>query len=881
MKQLLLSRQTAAVDVAELPDVETTNISLVLQNVQLERKPEQPARWMFSKGESPYVIKSPIDGGVFAYSHLSMNEEGLGNGSCDSGGSGRITRGYLDPVNDYLGLNDTNISSSRVVMNGLYLSNLTHYNVFSDAKPWDRLGESGDIRRYVNGTLEVYVGSQLILRATNLQMFQNITYSPPAGDAPKNSFYISGYFVGDLDIFNSNDKWVSRLDPHGTGYLLGLITAAAFGPRNCFAANSYWVTLRGFPDLGEGTTDSNVIYNNTASTGAKVGVYRGSNFSEIQTAKRLANLSVPVVTSVVSAVVVAAVSTAVVTSIVPVGAAALTVPGTGVSRLIQNAAFVARINEIHGFHTDVMIEFGDRLKPFLVKFPFPFSMGEESGSSRWLQFGSRRGNESEDVDPDDSVYLSMQVRQESEDEPSVTEELFAGCAFYTLLIVVGFLSLHLLIWIVLRKKPLEQQVAPHAWMVYLFSIVMSYVHTSSVLNSFQYLRSHVGQGTGKVGFYFVAVIQLVFIGLGFTVFSLTITILAVRRVRQRNVEWVPREKHPDPEVRGSILVVGEYQAEDSNVFHSVFESYYSALSGPRVWVVGVELTVTFLDTLFTALIWDEIICLAVLLSIHASLVLVFLTLNPFVDTIEGRLVSAIGVVDLILLFLEFVGALGDYDTAERMESAAVLIGFISIALGVLISFYCDVIPMTITVWGWLKKQIWCFGRSYSESEESVWSLLSLEEIGEEIERSKILQGCDSDEVAETIVHSEKTSISMTRSRTRSKYLTALRPVERENQPWVAPYPVGQDMTIGSARGHGHKVAEEDPQQGDPSIDWEAQGQVIYTVWSTDLNGAGSSGEADDMMDVGNGRCEHDEGDGEYACDDEAINNGGARQLEKN
>ena len=115
-------------------------------------------------------------------------------------------------------------------------------------------------------------------------------------------------------------------------------------------------------------------------------------------------------------------------------------------------------------------------------------------------------------------------------------------------------------------------------------------------------------------------------------------LLRLKRLRSRNVNWIPEVTHPDPEVRQSSLVSGEYQADEDNFFHGVFEGYYSGLAGPRIWLAVIEMFVLFIDTVVTAVIWNELVVLSILAELYSSLFLSFLTLGPFVDNIEGRLV---------------------------------------------------------------------------------------------------------------------------------------------------------------------------------------------------------------------------------------------------
>lgn len=684
-------------------NVETTNVTIVLENLEVDYESDK-APWMYTSNNSPFVQTKNRTEAVLANTKISWNSDGRGDGRCSSGGSGKISRGYLDPYNYFLGLrNPPNISEVQVELRNLSLVDFMHINTVKHRGAWNVMGEAGDTRRYSHGTFSVISGEKELLIANDVQWVQNISYPGPVGDSQTGTFSVSGYFVAKIQTLKSDRVWMEKLDPHRTGFVLGVLMAASFGPSNCISSNSYWITIRGFPDLRKGAPESAAgsLVADGHRNGAKVGIYKGSSDEHIATARTLASIAKGVVLTAVGVVVGGAISSTVVAVLAP----GLTSgpPGQGLPRLLGTAAFVAKVNEIHGFHSDAMAEFGDGLKIFIGKVEWPFA--EDTASSRiaarcihWL-IGAGHG-----VLRNTSSQLSeIGTRQDSESSASVSDELFGGCAFYTTLIVVGFLLVHGFIWLVTRKKPLSEQIPPHAWMIYIFSIVMSHVYTAAVLNSMQYLRSHVGTGTGKSGLYLVAVLQLLLIGIGFTTFFTTILILALKRLRSSEVQWVPRENFADPDTRRSALIAGEYQGGD-NTFHKLFECYYTSLSGPRVWLACLELCIVFLDAIFTALIWNEIVCLGILVCVYAVLFCTFLILSPFVDKVEGGLVLILGIVELILLVLEFMGALGDFDVAEKMEHAGIILGFVGIGLAVVIAVYCDLIPILYSLWAGLTRR---------------------------------------------------------------------------------------------------------------------------------------------------------------------------------
>lgn len=678
-------------------NVETTNLTVILEDMEVDsRSPGAP--WMFTNNNSPFVQEQNLS--LYANTKLSWNADGRGNGTCSSGGSGRTSRGYLDPYNYYLGLSSPpDFDKVSVELRNLSLSDFLHINTVNPVGAWNTMGEAGDTRRYSHGYFNIFKKDQILLSSKNVQWVQNVSYPGPIGEAREGALSVGAYFVAEIQNFKSDAEWVHQLDPNGLGYLLGVLTAASFGPSSCFSSNSYWVSLRSFPEFSDGSFNSTAGNHVTGGqrNGAKVGLYKGSSDSAIATARALAGVAKGVVITVVGAVVSGALAGAASAALAP--GVSSGPPGQGLVRLIGTAAFVGKVNEIHGFHSDAMAEFGDGLKIFIGKVEWPFStdtvtsQSVKSITSEGLRGAGRSvGNASDFI-------TSGVLRQDAQDsESSISDELFGGCAFYTSLIVVGFLILHGLIWLATRKKPLRQQLVPHAWMIYLFSVVMSHVYRAAVLNSMQYMRSHVGTGTGKAGLFVVAVLQLLLIGVGFTAFFVTVMVLALKRVRRKEVQWIPKQEIADPDMRRSAIITGAYQTGDNNSFHVLFECYYSSLVGPRMWLAALELGIVFLDAVCTAVIWNEIVCLAILVCVYALLFVLFLVLAPFVDRVEGGLVVLLGLVELVLLLMEFLGALGDYDAAENMEFGALILGFIAIGLAVVIAIYCDLIPIVSSLW---------------------------------------------------------------------------------------------------------------------------------------------------------------------------------------
>ncbi|CDF35787.1 unnamed protein product [Chondrus crispus] len=616
-------------------------------------------------------------------------------------------------------------------MRNLSLSDFSHINTVNSSGSWNTSGEAGDTRRYSHGRFRIFTKEKVLLSSKNVQWVQNISYPGPIGEAHEGTMSIGAYFVAEIQHLKSDEDWVHQLDPNSAGYVLGVLTAASFGPTSCFSSNSYWVSLRGLPNFSddsyEGTAGTPVL--DGEQGGSKVGIYQGSSERAIKTAQVMASTAKTAVIGVAGATVAGAVGGAVTAALVP--GAVQGPPGQGLVRLLGTAAFVAKLNEIHGFHSDAMAKFGNGLKIFIGKVEWPFSGGLGVANETSSNSPEFTGNQTLLSGNGSDSFASM-IRQETENrEVSVSDELFGGCAFYTSLIVIGFLSLHAFIWLCTRKKPWQEQLVPHAWMIYLFSVVMSHVYRAAVLNSMQYMRSHVGAGTGKGGLYLVAVLQLLVIGIGFTAFFVGVMVLALRRVRRREVKWIPKNEIADPDMRQSALISGEYQAEENDSFHVLFECYYSSLAGPRLWLAALELGIIFLDAIFTALIWNEVVCLAILVSLYAILFGLFLLLAPFVDKVEGTLIVVLGLVEFVLLVMDFLGALGDYDSAEGMEFGSLVLGFVAIGLAVVIAVYCDLIPTISALWAAARRRFRRGRRADSTLEEqssgdadSEWSELS-------------------------------------------------------------------------------------------------------------------------------------------------------------
>lgn len=669
-------------------DTEVTNITIILEHMDLGPQEGPQSPWMFSSGDEPFVEESSNSSAYFANSKFSWNANGTGNHTCESGGSGEVSRGYVDPFHNYLDLSSPlDYTQTEASLAGLELHEFAHINTETRSEAWNVKGKAGDTRRYKNGIFELREAGEPLFRAVDVQWIQNLSYPAPAGASKAGVFEMSAYFVGKIDFIASKNEWIARLDPVGVGYVLGIVTGGSFGASSCYTANSYWITLRGFPELNEANSQIAMAGGPGARdpqfSESKQGIYPGSSPGAIAMGKTLASMAGTAVTAVTVAAVGSSIAGA---GMAATGGGGPGPPGNGVSGLLKAAAFTAKVSQVPGFHTDTMKAFGSGLDPFLLRFKSPFG-GNDASSGEIRQLAT----------------LSSALRQATGDNDdddengppgptTITEDLFEGTAFYSTLVILGFAVLHCIIWLVTRKKPLPTQVQCHAWMIYLFSIAMSYLYTASVLSSMQYFRSNIPYGTGKLGIYIVAATQLLLIGLGFMVFFFVIMALTFKRLRLQQVLWVPRDLLADPEMRRSATIAGEYEAEENAWFHELFQCYYNAMSGPLVWLAALELSIVFIDAVLSALIWNEKVCLGLLVSIYTILLCVFVGMMPHRDKIQGGLVCLLVFAELLCFILEFAGAMGDYATAEKCESIGVIVGFVVIALAVVIALYCDVIP---------------------------------------------------------------------------------------------------------------------------------------------------------------------------------------------
>lgn len=685
------SRQTVKEGSASKINTDIVNVTVILEHFELgPQAGGDGSFWMFSMGNEPFAERNGTEEAYFANTNFTWNSDGKGDTTCGSGGSGKTSRGYIDPFHNFLNLSSAPEYTHTVAsLKNLRISEFNHINTVDSNSTWDTLGQAGDSRRYKHGVFDITEDDTPLLRASDVQWIQNLTYPAPAGASSPGVFELSAYFVAKVDVMTSNPEWVKKLDPLGLGYILGIVTGGSFGPPTCYTSNSYWVTLRGFPDFKTSRQTSNSGFPLTGPK--KAGNYPGSPENAVAMARAMAGLASQAVTAVTVAAVGSSVASA---AVAATGGQAPSPPSGGVVNLLKTAAFAAKLSQIPGFHTDTMQAFGSGLDPFLVRFNLPFLSGP-----KLAEVATRT------VD-----FLGDVVHQDRDEEsgpppPStISGDLFKGNAFCCTLIILLFALVQLCIWFATRQKPIEVRVGSQAWMVYLFSVIMSYIYTGSVLASMQYFRSNIPYGTGKAGIYFVAGCQLLLIGIGFTVFFSTIMVMALKQLRRDKVRWVPKQLLADPDLRRSATIAGEYEAGNKVWFHQLFQCYYNQMSGPRVWLAVMELSIVFIDALLTALVWNQIVCLSLLISLYASMLILFVALSPHRNKVQGILVILLVLTELLAFVFELIGSLGDFATAETCESGATILGFLAIAFAVVIAIYCDVIPTAQHFYGVIKKR---------------------------------------------------------------------------------------------------------------------------------------------------------------------------------
>ena len=181
--------------------------------------------WMFDNDATPFIQDQPVgdendpNNPVHAYDGFAWNADAHGNGTCESGGSGRRTTSTA--IFEQLDLLDGTDGVSLFV-DGLGLSSFEQVNVVNPGAPWDTPGEAGDERIYDGGFARLTVGGATPLVFEDVQ-FDLTTHYPdqnragqPVGDGGLFGFGEGGGEAR-IDGANSDPAWVAAVDPEGTG----------------------------------------------------------------------------------------------------------------------------------------------------------------------------------------------------------------------------------------------------------------------------------------------------------------------------------------------------------------------------------------------------------------------------------------------------------------------------------------------------------------------------------------------------------------------------------------------------------------------------------------------------------------------------------------
>jgi hypothetical protein len=655
-------------------DIETVNVTIVLENIQTGPRDNDSDTWMLSKGQHPFEETLEEGQAFFANKELAWNELGLGNTSCGSSGSGRTSKGYIDSYNTRH-IQDID-ASATVKLGNMTLVHFAHINVHEDRNPWNTSGSAGDSRIYEGGDLEISSNGQRVFTATDVKWIQNVSYPEPAGPAYPGIFDVTAYLVGNVDMFQSSQAWLEKIDPTGLGVVVGVVTGASFGDSSlCYASNTYWITLHGLSKSTNAQGDA------ASRSGTDQGTYGGSPRRFVDSARTLAAVAKTSVFAVSAA--------ALGSSVIGFGSAlfAGSVPppsGSCMARLLTTAAFVAKTSFIQGFHTDATVEFGSGLAIFLARISLPL---KRTYTARVLQ------------DP-----LELPAVDRSAAPTPISESVFISSFTLSLSMVGAILLLVCLVWILTRRMPLERRAKNNGWTLYVVTASMSFLFVGAVFNSLQYVRSSMAYKTGKPLFYFCALVQFILIGIGFPVFLFTVVILASQLMQKRDLLWVPKLEFAAPDVRRDPLIGGKYAPSEHNLsFHGMYNVIYGSFAGPQIWFATAEVCIGLLDAAISALLWNQIVCFGLLVALYAMYFSVHILMGYFVDKVEGAIVRMIIFMQLVYVMVEFAASIGDNVSAEKFQFAAIFIGFACLVLSVTVVLYADVIPAQVAFYKFIKR----------------------------------------------------------------------------------------------------------------------------------------------------------------------------------
>jgi len=746
---------------------ELTNLTLVLQDVEVGPDIYDAEHWMFSDSSTPFTYSSDnLTGSFFANRHFSWNSDGRGSGACSASrsgkppqgrhpteGSGRVSHGHVDDATVSLGLPLAQLPVSwgkvHVSMDGFGLEKFQHMNMLSGStasRDWAVMGAAGDQRTYQNGSVDVWEeGGSFLLSAHDVKWVQNTSYPSPFGPGESRSYQIGAYLLGRYNASRTSAAWASRLDPDGHGIFLAVLQSAAMSKPGCYASNNYWFTVRPLPSAAI-TALATVTSSGSNAVGGSV-----LDIPAHRRGRAIASSDKSVAFSQVMGDMAAVGSLACTGAgaILALGGAAIGVaggsmsvgPGQGIIHTVTAAAFIAQLRQVNTFHSDAFETFSSSFDGFLLRDKrAPWDKGGQSSSARYVV---RLAGD----------YLSRTVRQsgdaanEAPERNTIAHDLFVGCAFYATIIVGVALLIHGLVAAFTWRKPMEVQLNSHKWMVYLLALALTYIFPAAVLNSLQYLLTNVPAGTGHPVLYVVAGLQLSVIGIGYTLFFILIIAYAIHQQRLKRVRWVNREDAPDPLVRQDRFISGVYEADGEvpvagaagdtvlgpddaplgsvassgttrgrrsrrlHAFHELFACYYDFLRGPLVWLAALELIVILCVCIFVATIENEVLVLSLMLGVHAGLFALFLFLSPFTDKIEGVFFTLVTVLELLMIMMEFASIFSADPLAEQLNLTLVVLGFVTMGLVILCAVWTDAYPMLCIIGAatWAKITHWRHG----------------------------------------------------------------------------------------------------------------------------------------------------------------------------
>lgn len=733
-------------------DSERTNLTLVVQDLEVGPQIYDAEHWMFSNTDTPFTFNGDVNNSYFANRRFSWNTQGKGNGDCAASsstngtgsaerhpteGSGRVSRGHVHDATVSLGLPPSqlpvNWANVLVAFDGFELRSFQHMNMrtgSTSGRDWAVMGAAGDHRTYHHGSVDVWEkDGSFLLSAYDVRWVQNLSYPGPFGPSNTQSFQIGAYLIGHYNMSRTSAAWASRLDPDGHGIFLAVLQSVAMSKMGCYGSNNYWFTVRPLPSAalsalagvtaeGTGSATDGVRELPAHRRGRPI-----ASSADAIAASRMLGQIVSIATTVLTST-----SVAMVVGSAAVGAAggsASAGPGQSVIHAVSAGAFMAQMRQVNTFHSDAFVAFSSQFDSFLLRDKAaPWSDSKGASSARIVVHAL--------VDRlIGTVRQAVDAANTVPERNSIAHDLFVGCAFYATIIVGVALCIHILVAIVTWRKPLEVQLNSHKWMVYLLALALTYIFPAAVLNSLQYLLVNMKAGMGSTLLYVVAILQLCVIGIGYTIFFTLVIAYAMHQQRLKKVRWVKREEAPDPEVRQDRFIAGVYEADGDvpiigpaddvvlgldepavashastgstttqgrrsrrmHAFHELFACYYDFLRGPLVWLAVLELLVILADCIFVATINSEVLVLSLMLGVHSTLFALFLFLSPFTDKIEGMFFSLVTVLELLMIMMEFASIFSADPLAEQLNLTLVVLGFVTMGLVILCAVWTDVYPI--------------------------------------------------------------------------------------------------------------------------------------------------------------------------------------------